>query len=148
MLVQHIVAGVEVVANENLDGRSDVPIGRLPARALLLYRHADKRVQQYFLLGKYPRPSHVDELVARLRALSPGAAIELGVRGGHVARLVDVMLADLEQHGAVRRDARAWRVAEGARLVTARDVLTQRYQQRAHEDRARLDALVGYCGAG
>ena len=42
-----------------------------PAQAVLLYRLEDKRIQSFFLAGRYPR---LDELNAVLEAMRPGAA--------------------------------------------------------------------------
>ena len=41
----------------------------LPARAALLYRLEDKRIQTYFMAGRYP---HAHEVTAVLEALTPG----------------------------------------------------------------------------
>lgn len=55
----------------------------LPAKALLLYRLEDKRIQSYFLGGRYPRP---DEVNAVLQVLATGR------------KLAGVAAKDAEKH--------------------------------------------------
>jgi len=119
-----------------------------PSRCTLLYQAGDRRVQAYFLGGRYPRPEDVIRvdraLERRARAESQGIdsiaeAAELPVRTVRVvlSLLVELGLA-AEEDGAKVRSCGA--TADDEELATA----ALRYEERRREDRARLDAVVRY----
>ncbi len=119
-----------------------------PSRCTLLYHVGDRRVQAYFLGGRYPRP---DDVIRVSRALDTHARAEaIGIDAvaaaaevpARTARVVISLLVELglaaEEDGAKVR-ARGQPASEEA-LATA--ALT--YEQRRREDRDRLDAVVRY----
>ena len=121
-----------------------------PARAILLYRLEDRRVQAYFLGGKYPHRDESLRVYCALSQLSTEAGPTNGITlatvidatGLHKNR-VKVIVALLEATGIVER---------GRRLRKVRDFSTEEefhafleeYEQRHVTDRDRLDSMMRY----
>ena len=121
-----------------------------PARATLLYRLEDKRIQSYFLGGKYPRRDqsrHVYETLSRLSASGEGtsgvAMKALAEAAGLPERKVRVIVALLVGAGVVAR---------GRRLRKLRDfgspgeleAFLGAYEERHTGDRDRLETMMRY----
>ena len=121
------------------------------ARAALLYRLEDRRVQAYFLGGKYPQRDESLRVYQTISDLSKaGAGGDQGVTlasvieatGLHKNR-VKVIVALLEATGIVER---------GRRLRKLRDfssddefhAFLKEYEQRHAHDRDRLDCMMRY----
>jgi ATP-dependent DNA helicase RecQ len=121
-----------------------------PARAALLYRLEDRRIQTYFLGGKYPRRDqsrHVFEVLTRLAA-APGG--EKGVTPKALVeaaelpeRKVKVIVALLESAGVVARGRRLRRLRDFASAEEMESFLAA-YEQRHAGDRDRLQAMMRY----
>ena len=123
-----------------------------PAKAVLLYRLEDKRIQRFFLIGRYPRR---EELCAVLGALDrPGTVEAVAERTQEAAggaedagvgrRRVQAILYILKDAGLVRRTARGYvRVQEN---VADNDLLAlvNEFKERAEEDRHRLGEMMRY----
>jgi ATP-dependent DNA helicase RecQ len=121
-----------------------------PARAVLLYRLEDRRVQAYFLGGKYPQRDESLRVYHTIGRLSKDAGSESGVTlasvieatGLHKNR-VKVIVALLEATGIVER---------GRRLRKLRDfsndeefhAFLEAYEQRHANDRDRLERMMRY----
>jgi ATP-dependent DNA helicase RecQ len=121
-----------------------------PARAILFYRLEDRRVQSYFLGGKYPRR---EESLAVYRTLDQVPTVEdLGERNAEqwlaevtdlTQKRVKVILALLETTGIIQLKPH---------LSKIRDFNTdgefaaflEEYEQRHNGDRQRLDAMMLY----
>jgi len=121
--------------------------GRL-SRCTLLYQPGDRRVQAYFLGGRYPRHEDVVKVgralweVAKATAEpleAVAAAADVPVRTARVviSLLAELGLAEEEEGTRVRAVGDA---PDDAELAT----MAQRYEERRAEDRARLDAVVRY----
>ena len=136
-----------------------------PAQAMLLYRLEDKRIQSFFLAGRYPR---VAELRAVLDAMRPAAPAETGSaadqeeelkkrstrEGGFAAiaeragvgrRRTQVILHLLRESGVIRRKPRGY--VEVAGRVPAEEELEQllaSYADRGTRDRERLAEMMRY----
>jgi ATP-dependent DNA helicase RecQ len=121
----------------------------LPARCVLLYSRADKRVQTFFMGGRYPSDDDVKATVAALRrateegrrlSLAELRAADLGVP----ATKLRVALTFLKDAGI----AREYRGARFALQRSLSDLELQRLQtasvERRAADRARLDAMIIY----
>jgi ATP-dependent DNA helicase RecQ len=113
-----------------------------PARASLLYRLEDKRIQSYFLGGKYPTR---DESLAVWRATGGQArsARAMAEACGLGEKRVKVIVAQLIGAGALER--------RGRTVVRARDVdaaslqaALAGYEQRQLDDRERLEAMMRF----
>jgi ATP-dependent DNA helicase RecQ len=118
------------------------------ARAVLLYRLEDKRIQTYFLGGKYPRRSEaIAAWNALLREVPLGGVMSLARLGEHAeigkkrtavvaAQLRRAGLVELAGDGVIRRGE--------ARDVVALTRVLDAYDRRRIEDRARLAAMMAY----
>jgi len=120
-----------------------------PARAVLLYRLEDKRVQSFFLIGKYPSRAECERVLTALssaieesgKAASMKQVAELSDVG---EKRVKVVIALLERMGLVER--------RGNRLTTLRTFKNARelaafitaYERRHARDVERLQAMMHY----
>jgi ATP-dependent DNA helicase RecQ len=118
-----------------------------PARVSLLYRLEDKRVQGYFLGGKYPRREETLHLLAVLRSAGlsvPVPLAKLAEMAGVSERHCKVVAAQLEQAGmAARARGRVQLLREVADGDEVQSVL-HAYELRRAQDRERLDAMMRY----
>jgi len=121
-----------------------------PARALLFYRLEDRRVQSYFLGGKYPRR---DESLALYRTLDQMPTPEdLGERSaeqwltevtGLTQKRVKVILALLEITGIIERKPHMRKIRDFSTDEEFAAFLEE-YEERHNGDRQRLDAMMLY----
>jgi len=121
-----------------------------PARAALLYRLEDRRVQSYFLGGKYPKREesrHMYDLILEVskrngdrRGIPPALLIEAA---GIPERRVKVILAYLDSMGVVRRGRRIRKLRDFESAVELEEFLTE-FESRHHLDRCRLDLMMRY----
>jgi ATP-dependent DNA helicase RecQ len=121
-----------------------------PARCALLYRLEDKRIQSFFLGGKYPRRDESLRVFAVLQALASRPGADRGVSIPELVaacalpeKKVKVVVAQLAGAGVVeRRRGRACpvRSLEPGEL----DELLSEYEERHHTDRERLEAMMAY----
>lgn len=115
-----------------------------PAWAVLLFRLEDRRVQSYFLGGKYPRRE--DSLAVYQALLSGDGAVTVKalVRAtGLPVNKVKVIIALLEATGIVQRGRRLSLVR---RFIDADELgryLTE-YEGRHQSDRERLETMMKY----
>ena len=121
-----------------------------PARAILFYRLEDRRVQSYFLGGKYPRR---DESLALYRTLDQIPPPEdLGDRNAEqwLAEITDltqnrvkVVLALLETTGIIERKPHLSKIRD---FNTDEEfaAFLEEYEQHHNGDRQRLDAMMLY----
>jgi ATP-dependent DNA helicase RecQ len=119
-----------------------------PARCPLLYRLEDRKIQGYFLGGKYPRREHsqnIYDLVATTanegRTIS---AADLTQAAGLPQRKVKVILAQLESAGIVERRAGKIRCARTFPSPEEMSAFLSEYERRHLSDRERLDAMMRY----
>lgn len=124
-----------------------------PARATLLFQLEDRRIQSYFLGGKYPRRTdsrHLYETLLHLTAPPNGGPAptplvsELAEAAGIGLRRARVIVAQLEAAGVLAR--RHGRLRDVRRFAdqAAFDRFLGQYEERLAEDRARLDAIMSY----
>lgn len=122
-----------------------------PARVALLYRLEDRRIQSYFLGGKYPRAEDVRAAYQAMgRLLSEGGrgkaavtARALSQATGLPERKVKVIVALLEGAGVVERGRGVRKVRE----FTSLDELAthvESYQRRHRADLDRLRSMMRY----
>jgi ATP-dependent DNA helicase RecQ len=143
----------------------------LPSQAILLYRLEDKRIQSYFLGGRYPK---VPELAAVFSALNgsplttpelereaknpsstepaqstapriPTTPKEISTHSGVSLRRTQVILHLLSESGLIRKTRRGFRTAspELPTPETLEQVLAG-YHARAHSDQDRLADMMRY----
>ncbi len=124
------------------------------ARAVLLFRLEDRRIQRFFLRGRYPR---LEEVRRVLDAISPPAlansdqprkpatAIEVAEIAQLPRRRSQVILHLLREGGIVRREMRGYR-SQGRREVTDQELerMVGIYVEREHNDLERLEEMMRY----
>jgi len=116
-----------------------------PARAVLLYRLEDKRVQSFFLGGKYPRRN---DTLAVWRAI--GRAGPAGVSAAEIAHAAElpekpikVVAAQLVAAGAAERRGRKLRAIRPLEPAELERLLSE-YEERHADDRERLEEIMQY----
>ena len=120
-----------------------------PARCVTLYREEDRRIQSYFLGGKYPSIEEAAQVARVMNALEPHEARSLGdiaTAADVPARKARIVLTLLKREGAVREyRGGGWErtVEDVARTDLEADLLD--YEQRREADRRKLEAMVAYC---
>ncbi len=114
------------------------------AHCVLLYATQDKRIQSFFLGGRYP---DADAVRALVRTLAGGRhTLEDIANGANLGqRKTQVMLAHLCDAGLLEADAKGYQLTGGAPSDGDIDNLVHGYVQRRAEDRRRLEAVVRYC---
>jgi ATP-dependent DNA helicase RecQ len=120
-----------------------------PATCTLLYRVEDRRVQSYFLGGKYPEIEEAARVAICLEQhplLTPVALIDLANQAGVPARKARIVLALLKRHGLVREHRGGSWERLGSRLteVNLSEDLHD-YEERRAMDQAKLRAIIRYC---
>ena len=121
-----------------------------PTRAVLLYRLEDRRIQAYFLGGKYPQREESLRVYRTIGQLSAESGSEKGVTlasvidatGLHKNR-VKVIVALLEVTGIVERGRRLNKLRDFSNDDEFRSFLEE-YEQRHAGDRDRLDSMMRY----
>jgi ATP-dependent DNA helicase RecQ len=118
----------------------------LPARAVLLYRLEDKRIQSFFLRGRYPKSSDVRAVVDALAgATGPLSAPELTRLSNLGQRRTQVILYLLRERGVVHRNRAGYSLKGGETLTAAAiDELLADYTARAERDKERLAEMMHY----
>jgi ATP-dependent DNA helicase RecQ len=124
-----------------------------PARAVLLYQVEDRRIQSFFLGGKYPHRSDIRavlECLAR-QPQDPGAPAGMSLKaladGAAVApRKTQVIVSLLDSVGLVRRVGRGRRIVRTESNAIEADLerAERFYDERGNADRERLDTLMHY----
>jgi ATP-dependent DNA helicase RecQ len=126
-----------------------------PARCVLLYRLEDKRVQSFFLGGKYPRREQSQRVFATLWRLAHDASESAeGVTMAQLASACDlgerrtrVIVEHLTQADALERTGERMRLlrakANGAEL----ERLLDEFEKRGRDDRGKLDEMMRYASS-
>jgi ATP-dependent DNA helicase RecQ len=119
-----------------------------PARALLLYRLEDKRIQNYFLRGKYPTrelSQHIYEAVKQQTAEGKRVLFkDLVAKTGFPKRRVKVIAALLESAGIIERGGRGIRKVKDFGTPEELDAFLGAYEKRHLSDTERLQMMMRY----
>jgi ATP-dependent DNA helicase RecQ len=113
----------------------------------LLYRLEDKRIQNFFLRGRYPK---ADEVRAVLGALSsaPLALATIADFSQTGRRRTQVILYLLREAGVVRRGRSGYMLRRAETVTDAEiDLLLAHYKERANRDKERLAEMMHYAQA-
>ncbi|HUH01279.1 MAG TPA: ATP-dependent DNA helicase RecQ [Kofleriaceae bacterium] len=121
-----------------------------PANCILLYQSEDKRIQSFFLGGRYPTPEQTLAVAEALLSLYDGTELQplkaIAERADAPTKKARVVLSFLKEVGFVQE-------AAGARFKPLRTQLpgldeleraSRRYEQKRAQDRARLAAILRY----
>jgi ATP-dependent DNA helicase RecQ len=112
----------------------------LPSRAVLLFRLEDKRIQNYFLGGRYPKIAELEEV---FRTLDAGDVKSIAEKSGVSLRRVQVILHLLSESGIIRKVTRGFEAADiptGERLEEVLKI----YSDRGRKDKERLSEMMLY----
>ena len=118
------------------------------SRCTLLYQPGDRRVQAYFLGGRYPRQEDLVKVSRALWEMAKATAEPLEAVAtaadvpARTARVVLSLLSELDL-AVVEEGTRVRALGEPPDEAELAG-MAQRYEERRHEDRARLDAVVRY----
>jgi ATP-dependent DNA helicase RecQ len=115
----------------------------LPSRAVLLYRLEDKRIQSYFLAGRYPK---LAELRAVIDAMgTPASALTLAETAQVGRRRTQVILYLLREAGLVKRAKSGYTLKHATPPTDeALQQLLSAYEARALHDKERLAEIMHY----
>lgn len=122
-----------------------------PANCVLLYQPEDKRIQSFFLGGRYPTPEQTRAVADALISLYDGSGKQqslktIAERADAPTKKARVVLSFLKEVGFVRE-------AAGAKFTPLQEDppgldelarASQRYEQKRAQDRARLEAMLRY----
>ena len=116
-----------------------------PARAVLLYRLEDKRIQSFFSRGRYPKAAEMDQLLAAVSDTEPKSARQLAEETEVGQRHTQVTLQMLREAKLVKRK-RAGYVRRSSVAISPEEVLQLIHtsEERASRDRGRLDEMMHY----
>ena len=123
------------------------------AHCMLLYDLRDKRVQQFFLVGRYPDAEiveAVDQAVVRLAMQSPVDFDMLRASLAHIAAVkIRVALSLLADAGMIAREPGATiRAIDRSRRPGVYARLAQGYLEKSELDREKLERMVFYAQTG
>ena len=121
----------------------------LPATCTLLYRVEDKRIQSYFLGGKYPEVEEAARVAIVLEKYPTDALVSLDdlVEITEVPRRkIKIVMTLLKRHGLVREHrGNHWqRLRENLTSVDLGADLTD-YEERRARDQEHLSTIVQFC---
>jgi ATP-dependent DNA helicase RecQ len=121
-----------------------------PARAILLYRLEDRRIQGYFLGGKYPRREESRQFYSVLRefwAAGKGKPVAMSRLCGAAelsTKRVKVLVAQLAGAGIIERTARGLKQLRDFDTPEEFDAWLSAYEERHLDDRERLQVMMRY----
>jgi ATP-dependent DNA helicase RecQ len=120
----------------------------LPATCTLFYRVEDRRIQSYFLGGKYPEIEEAARVAIALEShplLTPVPLDRVAKQADVPARKARITFMLLKRHGLVREHrGGSWeRLADRLTQVDLSADLTS-YEERRLMDRVKLDAMIAY----
>jgi ATP-dependent DNA helicase RecQ len=120
-----------------------------PATCTLLYRVEDRRIQSYFLGGKYPEVSEAARVAIALEKYPADALVsleDLADTTEVARRKVKIVLALLKKHCLAREHrGNNWqRLRDNLTSIDLSADLTD-YEERRARDQAQLDTIVQFC---
>ncbi len=120
-----------------------------PAICTMLYRVEDKRIQSYFLGGKYPEVEEAARVAITLEKyplLHPVALDDIVEQTGVPRRKAKIVFALLKRHGLVRehRGGHWERLKDNLTSVDLGSDLAD-YEERRAKDQSKLRTIVQFC---
>ena len=123
----------------------------LPANCVLLYQPEDKRIQSFFLGGRYPTPDQTRAVAQALIDLyqvdgAARAVKDIAERADAPAKKTRVVLSFLKEVGFVKEEGGAsfTPLTSAPPGIDELSFATRRYEQKRAQDRARLQAMLRY----
>ena len=124
-----------------------------PARCTLLYDTRDRRVQQFFLVGRYPDADQVEAVEGKLRALAAKEPVSFEVLRQALPEMpavkIKVALKLLSDAAMVVRESQG-RLAPSRSKMNGKRIskLVAAYADRSEHDREKLERVVFYAQTG
>ena len=117
-----------------------------PAHCVLIYCPQDRRIQTFFLGGRYP---DADDLKRLVHVLKDGARKldEIAARAALSLRKTQVLLVQLRDAGLVSESDEGFSPTSATLSIGDLDQVVQSYVARRVEDRRRLEAVERYSGS-
>jgi ATP-dependent DNA helicase RecQ len=120
-----------------------------PAVCTVLYRVEDRRIQSYFLGGKYPEVEEAARVALVLETYPPETPValdEIADRSGVPRRKARIVFVLLKRHGLVRehRGGRWERLASNLTSIDLGADLMD-YEERRTRDQEKLKAMIRFC---
>ncbi|MDQ3231516.1 MAG: ATP-dependent DNA helicase [Pseudobdellovibrionaceae bacterium] len=122
-----------------------------PARAVLLFQLEDKRIQSYFLGGKYPSPDESRRYFELIRRLATSRPAGMGIRLSELKNLSGlsekrskVIAAQLDGAGIIRRERQSVRLLRDFQTDEEFESFLSAYEDRHKTDHEKLDAMMKY----
>jgi ATP-dependent DNA helicase RecQ len=113
-----------------------------PARAVLFFRLEDKRIQSFFMAGRYPR---VEEVRSVLQALAePGLLKAVAERANVGVRRTQTILHQLAESGYVRQEKREFHRDTAELTDDQYAAMQKKFEDQGAGDRWRLDEMMHY----
>ena len=120
------------------------------ARCVLIHDEKDKRIQQFFLINRYPSEAMVAQIVGALTAA--GKSMDFDTLREAVAdvplRKLQVALKLLADEELIKKDGQEISVLKRDDLQTQAAEAVKRYEERGKRDREILGAMVAYARSG
>ncbi len=120
----------------------------LPSVCSLFYRVEDRRIQSYFLGGKYPEVQEAARVAIVLEQYpvnTPVPLLELANRSDVPMRKARITLILLKRHGLVREHrGGSWERLAGNLVAVDLSADLHSYEERRERDRRKLDAMIEY----
>src|SRR5690606_7254992 len=121
-----------------------------PARCELIHEEKDKRIQQFFLINRYPSEAMVERIVDTLSAAKGPMAFdtlrdadeEVPLRKRQVALK---LLADAK---LIKKNGKAISMLAGEDVRVGAATAVRRYEERGKRDREILGSMVAYARSG
>ena len=122
-----------------------------PASCVLLYQPADKRIQSFFLGGRYPTPEQTravaEALIKLHKATSkPRTVKEIAEEADAPAKKTRVVLSFLREAGYAQEidGAQFVPLTQEPPQIPELEIAAKRYEQKRLQDRARLQSMLRY----
>ncbi len=120
-----------------------------PAVCTMLYRVEDRRIQSYFLGGKYPEVEEAARVALALERHPPHTPVpidDIADQSAVPRRKARIVFALLKRHGLVREHrGGSWeRLTGNLTQVDLRDDLID-YEERRARDQDKLRAVINFC---
>ena len=111
---------------------------------MLFYRCEDRRIQSFFLGGKYPTRAECKRLYSEASARSGSSTIEIGEAADLKPRRAKVVAALLESMGIAERRRGRLTIRRAFADDAELEAFLTAYEARHRQDRDRLEAMVRY----
>lgn len=121
-----------------------------PARCVLIHEEKDKRIQQFFLINRYPSESMVTQIVETLSKVQGPTNFDILRESvpDIPLRKLQVALKMLSDAGVIKKKGKILSIAADGDLGTQASEAVRQYEEREQRDKEILGAMVAYARSG